>query len=120
MTKCWLHLTNGWTVSISAVDTPPALCSVAAWPSRKDKTPNLPAVDYFDFDDRIDQRCFTLEDVRKALAKVEASEPPICSCGGSGTVKDENWEQPYSDVIAARVLGDGLIECGFCHGTGRS
>lgn len=119
MTKCWMRLTNGWTVSISPDDTPPALCSVAAWPTRMDNK-RLAAEDYFQFGRSCDQRCFALSDVRKALAKVEAAEPPVCTCGGSGTTKDENWEQPYHDVIATRVLGAGLIECGFCHGTGRS
>jgi hypothetical protein len=73
-----MHLTNGWTVSISPDDTPPALCSVAAWPSRLDKDPGVfrkPGL-AFDFDGRPDQRCFSLADVREALAKVEAADPP--------------------------------------------
>jgi hypothetical protein len=28
--RCWLRLANGWTVSISETDTPPALCCLAA------------------------------------------------------------------------------------------
>lgn len=33
-TACYLHLANGWTARISADDTPPALCSVAASPNQ--------------------------------------------------------------------------------------
>ena len=74
---CWLHLTNGWTVSISASDTPPALCSVAAWPSELDNAVGVFKTGApFDFDGRSDQRCFVLEDVREALALVEAADPP--------------------------------------------
>lgn len=72
LARCWLHLSNGWTASISPDDTPPALCSVAAWPSRLDHA-RLTPDQYFQFGDRIDQRCFSLEDVRKALAQVEAA-----------------------------------------------
>jgi hypothetical protein len=74
---CQLHLKNGWTVSISPDDTPPALCSVAAWPSHLDDTPGVFQRGLsFDFDGRADQRCFSLADVREALAKVEAADPP--------------------------------------------
>lgn len=77
MADCRLHLANGWTVSISDSDTPPAICSVAAWPSTLDDAKRTDA-DWFKFDDRgnIDARCWTLEDIREALAKVEAAEAP--------------------------------------------
>ena len=73
MTGCWMRLTNGWTVSISDTDTPPAICSVAAWPSRMDEE-RLKPEDYFDFDGRAEQRCFSLADVRQALSTVSAAE----------------------------------------------
>lgn len=75
MTKCWLTLTNGWTVSVSPDDTPPALCTVAAWPTALNDKP-VPLTSWFDFDGMADQRCWTLADVRDALARVEASPPP--------------------------------------------
>lgn len=75
MTPCYLPLTNGWTVSISEDDTPPALCSVAAWPTSKHGERLGPA-DWFDFDGRVDQRCWTLPDVRQALALVAQAAPP--------------------------------------------
>lgn len=73
--KCWLDLKNGWTVSISHDDTPPALCSVAAWPTGlNDKS--VPLTSWFDFDGRIDQRCGNIADLREALARVDAAPPP--------------------------------------------
>jgi hypothetical protein len=77
MMVCRLNLANGWTVSISESDTPPALCSVAAWPTAKDNH-RLADEDWFRFDDRgnFDQRCWVLEDVRKALAQVQNAAPP--------------------------------------------
>lgn len=74
---CQLHLTNGWTVSISPDDTPPALCSVAAWPSTLDNA-RLTFDQWFSFGDgRIDQRCFVLQDVREALMRIETAAPPV-------------------------------------------
>ena len=78
MADCRIHLTNGWTVSISDSDTPPAICSVAAWPSAQDDLPWRVQA-WFDFGEgRTDQGCWNLEDIREALAKVEAAGP---SCG---------------------------------------
>ena len=73
--RCWLRLDNGWTVSISPDDTPPALCSVAAWPTALNNRP-VPLTAWFDFDGRVDQRCWTLADVRDALATVQNASPP--------------------------------------------
>lgn len=71
---CVLHLANGWTASISEDDTPPAICSVAAWPSSQDELPWREQA-WFDFaNGRTDRRCWTLEDVREALTTVEAAE----------------------------------------------
>lgn len=76
---CYLHLTNGWTASISENDTPPTLCSVAAWPTREHGK-IFAAEHWFRFDhDRpeiIDRRCWTLADVRDALSIIAAAEPP--------------------------------------------
>jgi hypothetical protein len=72
--RCWLRLTNGWTVSISQDDTPPALCSVAAWRTRQDNQ-RLELSDYFDFgEDRRERRCWNLADIREALAIVGAAK----------------------------------------------
>lgn len=78
-TRCWMHLGNGWTVSISETDTPPAICSVAAWPSIYDD--NIAGVlekdIWFPFKNgNGDKRCHTLADIRDALAEVEAAPPP--------------------------------------------
>lgn len=80
MTACYLPLANGWTVSISPYDTPPALCSVAAWPTALQGA-RLRPEDWFDFDGRCDCRCWTLNDVRAALALVAASEAPAMEPG---------------------------------------
>lgn len=73
---CWLRLTNGWTVSISADDTPPALCSVAAWPTALDGV-RFGEDEYFDFGrDQIDRRCWTIGDVREALNLVASAPTP--------------------------------------------
>lgn len=76
--RCFLHLTNGWTVSISDGDTPPAICSVAAWPSANDdETVTEDLEDWFTFsEDRKEVRCWNVNDIRDALAEVEAAEPP--------------------------------------------
>lgn len=67
---CHLRLANGWTVSISENDTPPALCSVAAWPTAKHDQ-KLSPDEWFSFGEgRVDQRCWTLDDVRAALVTV--------------------------------------------------
>lgn len=85
--RCWLRLTNGWTVSISEDDTPPAICCLAAWPTRQD---NLVAtnmirrydeIQLFDFGGgdnytRTDCRCWTFLDVREALQKIANASPP--------------------------------------------
>ncbi len=78
MEKCWLHLTNGWTVSISNFETPPAKANVTAWPSRYDNAsssdPNQEI--YFTFSDgKKDVRCFNIEDIRKAVSEVENGFP---------------------------------------------
>lgn len=75
MATCYLQLANGWTVSISEGDTPPALCSVAAWPTSKHGE-RLAPEDWFPFDGAGDKRCWTLEDIRAALSRVAASGPP--------------------------------------------
>lgn len=77
---CWLRLANGWTVSISDSDTPPAICSVAAWPTTKDHD-RLVDADWFRFDDRgsQDQRCWVLKDVRDALRRVNDAPAPRSS-----------------------------------------
>lgn len=74
---CYLRLTNGWTVSISDSDTPPAICSVAAWPTTKDND-RLVDADWFRFDDRgsQDRRCWSIADVRDAVMRVQEASPP--------------------------------------------
>lgn len=75
--KCWMHLVNGWTVSISESDTPPALCSVAAWPSIYDSEVTTDMTVWFTFaNGRQDQRCWCVEDIRKALVEVETAGKP--------------------------------------------
>lgn len=41
-------------------------------------------------------------------------------CDGTGTVVDEGWQHPGRGYRAdyPRTLGDGLLECGRCDGTG--
>jgi hypothetical protein len=85
--KCWLRLASGWTVSVSEDDTPPALCCLAAWPTRQDNlATNMLAhydeLQFFDFGGggnraRTDCRCWTFTDVREALIRVaNALAPP--------------------------------------------
>lgn len=66
LNRCLVHFANGWTISISAGDTPPAICSVAAWPSTKIENPSV----FFEI------RCWGFEDVRAALAQFEDLKPP--------------------------------------------
>lgn len=82
---CWLRLTNGWTVSISESDTPPAICCLAAWPTRQDNMAMDMLKRYYDlqlFDFgsdghvRTDCRCWTFLDVREALQTIAAASPP--------------------------------------------
>lgn len=74
--RCWLRLANGWTVSISEDDTPPALCCLAAWRTGQDDLP-YEDLTLFDFGDgRTDCRCWTFTDVREALIKVAAAGAP--------------------------------------------
>lgn len=75
MEACHLHLANGWTVSISEGDTPPALCSVAAWPTTKHDA-KLAHEDWFKFGSAYDCRCWSLDDIRKALMIVSSAKPP--------------------------------------------
>lgn len=72
--KCWLHLGNGWTVSLGR-DMDPAICSVGAWPSGKDKYSG--ETEWFHFaSGGVSERCFSLDDIRKALLEVENAGPP--------------------------------------------
>ena len=77
---CQLQLANGWTVSISEDDTPPALCSVAAWQTKagNQSFSRMAAAGLlFEFDDRgsMDRRCWSLADVREALMMVQNAAP---------------------------------------------
>lgn len=76
--KCWMHLTNGWTVSISSRDLAPAICSVCAWPSTEDNSVVQADLKTWFWFTRHSQeyRCYSVECVRKALAMVEAAPPP--------------------------------------------
>lgn len=68
---CRLQLTNGWTVSISDGDTPPAICTVAAWPTRNSGDPPRDQDAWFDWGGGMrDRRCWTLSDISQALAVV--------------------------------------------------
>lgn len=79
--RCWLRLANGWTVSISEDDTPPALCCLAAWRTGQDDLP-YEELTLFDFGGgvdghiRTDCRCWTFADVREALITVAAAGAP--------------------------------------------
>ena len=80
--RCWIHLANGWTVSISEGDTPPALCCLLGWPTRQDEVGLAAArfheLQLFDFGQgRTDCRCWSLEDVREALNKISSAPPPV-------------------------------------------
>ena len=77
---CWMRLANGWTVSLQT-DTPPAICCIAAWPTRQDNlawaSNTFKEVDLFDFGDgRTDYRCWSYGDVREALKKIAAATSP--------------------------------------------
>jgi hypothetical protein len=84
--SCWLRLANGWTVSISEDDTPPAICCLAAWPTRQDNMAaemfkNYDDLQFFDFSGgdncaRTDCRCWTFLDVREALQTISVAPPP--------------------------------------------
>jgi hypothetical protein len=92
VSRCWLRLANGWTVSISEDDTPPAICCLAAWRTGQDDLP-YEELTLFDFGDgRTDCRCWTFADVRDALQKVAAAPAPKISSGkiaANSTVKQE-------------------------------
>lgn len=81
--RCWLRLENGWTVSLSPSDTPPAICCLAAWPTRMDNMAmnmlhTFHDLEFFDFGDgRTDCRCWGYSDVRDALKKVSEASPPL-------------------------------------------
>lgn len=75
---CQLRLANGWTVSISEDDTPPAMCSVAAWHTSAHNL-RFQEMAYagrlFLWDGRhYDRRCWSLQDVREALMVVMSAE----------------------------------------------
>jgi hypothetical protein len=84
--RCWLRLTNGLTVSISEDDTPPAICCLAAWPTRQDNMAmdmlrRYWDIQFFDFGGgdnraRTDCRCWTFLDVREALQRIASAAPP--------------------------------------------
>lgn len=74
--KKWIHLANGWTVSVSDV-------GVAAWPSSMDGvSPSLfienGLSDWFTFKDgSVEARCFSAEDVVNAILEVENAPPRL-------------------------------------------
>lgn len=72
-------LSNGWTFSI-AYDTPPAICSVAAWPSEDDGKvqPSLERrwYEWGGEVGRIDVRCHGAEDISAALTEIASAKPP--------------------------------------------
>jgi hypothetical protein len=74
-TRCWLRLANGWVVSISEIDTPPAICCISAWRTGQDNLP-YEELTLFDFGGgidghaRTDCRCWSFADVREALVKI--------------------------------------------------
>jgi hypothetical protein len=74
--RCWLRLANGWTVSISENDTPPAICCLAAWRTGQNNLP-YEELTLFDFGNgRTDCRCWTFADVREALQRIAVAPAP--------------------------------------------
>lgn len=106
--RCWLTLTNGWTVSVSPDDTPPALCSVAAWPTVLNDKP-VPLASWFDFDGRLDQRCWTFADVRQALNRVEAAPPPVEGCPAGPPRAQEGEPLRWLTEVALNHTGDDCL-----------
>lgn len=77
--KCWLHLKNGWTVSIWEVVIPATGVAheVAAWPSTDDATGKTSNMKWFTFKGGvISKRCPNYREMRAALLEVETSQPP--------------------------------------------
>lgn len=103
---CYLHLKNGWTASISADDTPPAVCSVAAWPSYQDAESGHASTGWFDFGEgRTGRRCWSLADIRRALWEVEHADPPpippdrIAAVDGTLTPAGAGYSQPPTVTV---------------------
>lgn len=73
----WLHLENGWTLSMG--DDEQALCSIGAWPSVFDDA-DLPVDAWFQFaSGAMTERCWNMAAIRRAMLEVAAAKPPVIS-----------------------------------------
>lgn len=80
-----LPLPNGWTISISE-DVEPALCNVAAAPTKQFSPDSADEYTWFDFHPfgggSADYRCYCIDDLVLAVAIVRAAAPPEEPQGG--------------------------------------
>lgn len=105
---CWLRLQNGWTVSLSETDTPPAICSLAAWPTRQDNLASSSEtflnLRLFEFaGGRTDCRCWTYADIRKALQEITRASFPD---------ESDDYNRAAFDMLAANRARPET--CDFC------
>lgn len=74
--RCWLRLSNGWTVSISNRYPNYGICEVAAWPTARDND-FAQDEDFFEFQPGVyNHCCWSVLDIQTALKQVQAAKPP--------------------------------------------
>jgi hypothetical protein len=70
-----VRLANGWTLSVGE-DMPPAIASIAAWPTSDDNKPGQ-GDSWHEFSrGRLEVRVFDIDDLVEAFESVAALSPP--------------------------------------------
>lgn len=70
-----VRLTNGWTLSVGE-DIPPAIASIAAWPTADDNRPRRYDRWHRFAGDRVEVRVFDVDDLIEAFESVATLSPP--------------------------------------------